>query len=233
MPIFISGLIIIGSILCLFYLGILWFNMPSRKNYPVRGIDVSHHQGSIDWEKVKSAGIDFVFIKATEGVKSKDEFFSRNWKNAKKAGLKVGAYHFFSFRSSGKAQAGNFLSMVPDETSMLPPVIDLEFVGNSKLIPADKIICEELKKYIDEIESRYHLQPVFYLTRDSYEKFFRGRFEKYQVWIRDIFFKPSLPDEKSWLFWQYSCFGRVDGIQGYVDVNIFNGNWNNFQIRFK
>ena len=79
------------------------------KSYDVVGIDVSHYQGKIDWNMIEKQKIDFAFIKATEGSSHIDECFEDNWSNAQDTSLKIGAYHFFSFESSGKKQAKLFL----------------------------------------------------------------------------------------------------------------------------
>ena len=98
----------------------------SLDNYPVRGIDVSHHQGEIDWHKIKSQNISFAYIKATEGGDFKDPQFKKNWDHALEAGLRVGAYHFFRPETDGVLQAENFISSVPEYKNMLPPAIDVE-----------------------------------------------------------------------------------------------------------
>ena len=141
--------------------GYLRFNYPKISQYPVRGIDVSHHQGKIEWNKVKQENIHFVYIKATEGGDFKDLEFKRNWNEASKVGLLKGAYHFF-----------------------------------------------------------YILQ-IMYITYDSYDKYLKGNIGKCKVWIRDVFFTPDMPYGLDWTFWQYADHGRVNGINGPVDLNVF------------
>src|SRR3990172_4519727 len=96
--------------------------------YPVVGIDVSNHQGVIDWPKVRASGIAFAYIKATEGGDFRDKSFERNWQDSAKAGMPRGAYHFFTACKSGAEQAGNFIAAVPRESGSLPPVIDVEHI---------------------------------------------------------------------------------------------------------
>ena len=110
--------------------GVFRFNYPSASSFSSEGIDVSHHQGEIDWPSIPKERISFAYIKATEGGDWKDKNFLSNWNGAKQAGLKVGAYHFFTLCRNGKTQARNFIDYVPNESSMLAPVIDLEYVGN-------------------------------------------------------------------------------------------------------
>lgn len=101
--IFIIGtvLIIIITILLLWYNGVIIFNYPSEKRYEVRGVDVSSYQGDINWKVLAKQGISFAFIKATEGSSFLDENFKENYENAISTDLKIGVYHFFSFDSNG------------------------------------------------------------------------------------------------------------------------------------
>ena len=105
----ILGLAVIAALI---YAGIIQLNRPSREAYPVRGVDVSHYQGNIDWNKLEAQGIMFAFIKATEGSSHTDSMFQANWENVAQTELRAGAYHFFSFESSGQTQAENFINTV-------------------------------------------------------------------------------------------------------------------------
>ncbi len=220
------SLLVLG-LLILF--GHIWFVDPSRDIYPMRGIDVSEHQEDIDWEMVKGEGFGFAFIKSTEGMDHRDEYFTRNWEGTREAGLIRGAYHFFTFRSPGIEQAKNFIATVPVEEGCLPPTIDLEFAGNSSEVPTREELQKELGDFIDEIKRHYGRRPVLYVDYDSYEAFIVGEFEECIIWIRDLFNTPQLSDGRPWLFWQYNCRGRVDGIEGYVDLNVFNGDESEFR----
>ena len=206
------------------YLAGMWrFNYPPKETYPVRGIDVSHHQGAINWERIKGEGIDFVYMKATEGSDHKDREFLDNWQAASRIGIIKGAYHFFTFCKSGGEQAANFISTVPVEPNALPPAIDFEFSGNCKARPKKEALAKELTAFIRAIEKRYGQSPIFYVTYDSYEAYIKGAFPAYHVWIRDIYRKPHISDREYWAFWQYANRGRVKGMSGLVDLNVFNG----------
>ena len=116
-----AGLLAVG--------GILWFlwlprYRPALKPNERYGVDVSHHQGSIDWNRVASAGMSFAYIKATEGGDLLDPAFARNWSGAEEAGLDRGAYHFFTLCSPAEDQAANFLRSVPPQPPMLPRVLE-------------------------------------------------------------------------------------------------------------
>jgi lysozyme len=199
------------------------FNYPPQWRYPVRGIDISHHQGAINWEQVKRNGIDFVYMKATEGGDHKDREFPDNWRAASRIGLVKGAYHFFTFCTPGSEQAANFIATVPREPNTLPPAIDCEFSGNCKARPKKETVAKELTVFIRAIEKRYGQSPIFYVTYDSYEAYIKGAFPAYHVWIRDIYAKPQISDRLYWTFWQYANRGHVKGIRGLVDLDVFNG----------
>ncbi|MEM1008274.1 MAG: GH25 family lysozyme, partial [Myxococcota bacterium] len=133
---------IVRAFSILFLLGVAWLGMvgqrglqcnnPLRTRYPIRGIDVSHHQGRIRWSKIKSQEIRFAYLKATEGKDFIDRRFLENWRLARRAKIITGAYHFFTFCSSGKAQAEHFWSFLPKGQKMLIPAVDVEFGGNCR-----------------------------------------------------------------------------------------------------
>ena len=116
------------------YKGYILLNHPSRLRYPVRGVDVSHYQGDIDWNAFERQGIEFAYIKATEGSGMVDDRFWENWDKAREAGIKAGAYHFFSFDSPAQGQFENFVRAVPAYREMLPPTVDFEFYGDKKSV---------------------------------------------------------------------------------------------------
>ena len=109
-----------------------------RNKYPILGIDVSAHNGDIDFNKVKADGYTFVFIKASEGEDYHDSKFLTNYENARKAGLKVGAYHFFRKKTDGLNQAKNFLEMVAGRNLDLPLVVDVEDWSNDEQIKDER-----------------------------------------------------------------------------------------------
>jgi lysozyme len=206
-----------GVLVVLDFFGIIWHNAPFARQFEVKGLDVSHHQNDIDWKKVANTKkYTFVFIKATEGHDFIDDEFADNWKEAKEQGFLVGAYHFFSTRSSGAEQAQYFISTVPREDNSLPPVIDVE-ISTAK----DKEkVHQELSALAQKLEEHYRKKPIFYVTYATYESFIKGKFDTYSIWIRDIWKKPA---SDHWALWQYSNRGRVPGITTYVDQNVFRG----------
>ena len=217
----------------LWYNGIIWLNTPSKSKYPVRGVDVSSYQGDIDWETLSRQGIDFAFIKATEGSGYADTYFRNNYKNAADTDIRIGAYHFFSFDSPGKTQAENFIRTVPVTDDMLPPVIDLEYYGEHGVNPPDK---EETRENLKEMSyllyEHYGMRPIIYVTDITYERYIKGFFQDNDIWYRSIFRTAKLSDGRQWTFWQYSNRGRLKGYEGaeqYIDLNVFNGSIEDFE----
>ena len=141
------------SILLVLMAAVLWWGYKNRTSifhwmrgeivvnhdkYPIVGIDVSAHNGDIDFEKVRADGYTFVIIKASEGVDHHDSKFDINFDNARKAGLKVGAYHFFRKNTDGLNQAKNFLETIGWRKLDLPLVIDVEDWSNDKNVKDDR-----------------------------------------------------------------------------------------------
>lgn len=185
----------------------------------MRGIDVSHHQGDIDWQRVAADDVAFAIIKATEGGDHIDDAFATNLSEARAAGLVVGAYHFFTFCRPGADQAKNFLAVVPRGEPMLPPVVDIEFGGNCPRRLTPEELRAELDAFLAPVEAHFGKQAIIYLIGeavDRYETVMPAR----ERWVRSLVRHPG--DEK-WIYWQYHNRGRVDGIDGAVDLNVLQG----------
>ena len=228
--------IAVASICCsvalLYYFGVLKYNNPSLTQYPVRGVDVSSYQGDINWEILSQQSIAFAFIKATEGSSSVDRCFEINFNNALQTDLRVGAYHFFSFDSSGETQADNFIANVPKARATLPPVVDFEFYADKKKNPPNPYnLREELNILLNRLENRYEVKPIIYATKESYNLYLSGYYDGYDIWVRSVFTAPKSFENQSWTFWQYTNRERLDGYKGterYIDMNVFNGTADEF-----
>ncbi|MCC8194321.1 MAG: glycoside hydrolase family 25 protein [Deltaproteobacteria bacterium] len=208
------------------YTGRIQFNSPSRAVFPVRGIDVSHHQGAVDWPELARQDLRFVYIKATEGGDFKDPRFADNWREANKAGFAVGAYHFFLPGRTGLEQAGNFIGSVPRQADALPPALDVECPVEPPG-PQREIVRARIAECLARLEAHYGKIPVIYTTYEAYAGYIHGGFARYPLWIRSVF---STPDTamlgREWLIWQYSSRGRLTGYSGrerFIDLNVFNG----------
>jgi lysozyme len=215
----------------LFFL--LQFDYPFPWRYPVRGLDISRHQGTINWKELGASGkVDFVYMKATEGGDYVDPLYSTNWQAAKKNAIVRGAYHFYSLHKPGVPQADHFLRTVKPEQGDLPPAIDLEFETGARRPPEKKRFRAELAAFDKKISEVYGYSPVYYLNEDFYRYYFTDRPVKKRLWIRGIYHKPAVMKQSGWLFWQYCDFGRVDGIREKVDLNVFNGGKKDFARLF-
>lgn len=193
--------------------------------YEVRGIDISAHNGDIDFAKVKQDSIDFIFIKASEGTDFRDKKFVANYDSAANYGIPAGAYHFFRYDKDGVEQAVNLHKALDGRNPTLGVVIDLEDTGN----PNDGIpdvVVHNLFEMIDYL-NLCGLRVMIYTNKDGYNQFLRKEFSGFPLWICS--FKQN-PIDAEWTFWQYNHWGNVKGINGYVDLNVYNGTrlaWNN------
>lgn len=206
-----------------------WKALYGNVTYPagtVRGIDISHYQDNINWDKLRNAQIQgspvsFVFVKATEGTNILDENFNQNFFNAKKNDMIRGAYHFYSTSSSAKAQAKYYCKMVQLDENDLPPILDVEKINN--LTP--KQLQKEVLTWMNIVEKHYGTTPILY----TYYKFRKDylnspEFDRYPYWIAH-YYVDSLEYKGDWKFWQHTDAGKVDGIKGNVDINLFNGTY--------
>lgn len=192
---------------------------PDRIRFPLRGIDVSHHQGKIDWRRVAADDVTFAVIKATEGGDHVDDAFAANLREARAAGLAVGAYHFFTFCRPGADQAKNFISVVPRDGPLLPPVVDIEFGGNCPQRPSPEQLNAELLAFLGPVEAAFGKPAIVYLTDDAATAY-AGQIAARPLWLRSLLLEPGSDD---WVYWQYHNRGRVDGIDGDVDLNVLQG----------
>ena len=183
--------------------------------------------GEIDWPTLAGQSLSFAFIKATEGSGFTDPRFSYNWEEARKTALRVGAYHFFSYDSPGKTQADNFIAAVPREPGALPPVVDVEFYGDKAADPpAAADVHPQLDALLRRLEAHYGVRPILYATGKAYRLYLEGRYDDYDLWIRDVYFTPSLSASRPWTFWQYADNARLQGYTGRepcIDMNVFSG----------
>lgn len=188
--------------------------------YTVRGVDVSHYQGRIDWKAVASEGIGFAYIKATEGSDWRDSYFVENWKQSAAQRIPRGAYHFFRLTASGKAQAENFLATVPVDPGAMPPVVDLELGGNSSDRPRVEALRAELDTLLSRLRQAYGKEPVLYTDEEFYRSYLVG-YPIRRLWISSLIMRPPAFAASSWLFWQFTERGRVRGIETLVDIDVF------------
>lgn len=179
------------------------------------GIDLSHHNGRVNWDALSSAPLDFVYLKATEGRDWKDTRFQENWLAASERGWHVGAYHFYLLCRNGAAQAENFIQSVEVREGTLPPAVDLEYAHNCAPDRSKVAVRAEIRAFLDALESEYGAPPVLYTTPDFHRDWLAGHFPGHPVWMRSL----SGPPDGEVLIWQYSMKGQVPGVDGFVDLN--------------
>jgi lysozyme len=204
----------------------LYGDVSYPEGYEIHGIDISHHQGKIDWETLKNEGqinefpIRFVMIKATEGATKVDENFEDNFYQARECGFTRGAYHFYSVHSSAKDQAAFFINKVKLENGDLPPVLDVEHKPKNL---SDSAFKASVKEWLDIVERHYGVKPIIYTYYKFKTQYLSDSiFDAYPYWIAHYYVE-KVEYQGAWKFWQHTDVGRLPGIKGYVDFNIYNG----------
>ena len=206
----------------------LYGDLSSPEGYEIHGIDISHYQGDIDWEVLRNQGmidkcpVRFVMIKATEGTDHIDSKFKVNFEQSLEYGFTRGAYHFYSVHSSAKDQADFFIQNVKLEKGDLPPVLDVEHKPKNQ---TDEEFKTSVQEWLDIVEQHYQVKPIIY----TYYKFKLSylndpQFDEYPYWIAH-YYVDSVEYKGAWKFWQYTDVGKLPGIKGYVDLNIYNGSY--------
>lgn len=197
------------------------------EGYEIHGIDISHYQGKIDWEQLKNAMIKgcpvrFVIIKSTEGSSRLDEKFRENFNQARDFGFIRGVYHFWSNKSTAREQAYYFLDQVHLTDGDLPPVLDIEHK------PADKSVEDfqrDVLTWLHIVEDKYHVKPIIYTYYKFKEQYLSAPvFDDYPYWIAH-YYVDKVQYKGKWKFWQHTDVGKLPGIKGYVDFNIYNGSY--------
>jgi len=203
------------------------FSAPTPSQFAVHGIDAARFQTNINWNTARRNGVNFAFIKATEGGDLLDVEFKTHWRGAGRAGVARGAYHFYYFCTTPEVQAKWFIKNVP-RSNMLPPVLDMEWNPFSptcaKVRPPAAEVQRQMRTWLRIVEAHYGQRPIIYTTPRFYKENNLASFRGYEYWLRTTAKTPreAFPGQ-NWRFWQYSATGIIDGIKGEVDLNAFNG----------
>ncbi len=233
----IGGLVVVTFYIWLFYyffvgpFGFRWRALYGDPKYPggyeTRGIDISHYQGDIDWELLRNAMIEkcpirFILIKATEGTGSIDPKFVDNFTQAREYGYIRGAYHFWSNKSSAREQAYFFLNNVKLAVGDLPPVLDVEHKPKDVSV---EDFQRDILTWLHIVEDKYHVKPILYTYYKFKNTYLNTEvFDDYPYWIAH-YYVDEIEYNGAWKFWQHTDAGRLPGINGYVDFNIYNGSY--------
>jgi lysozyme len=181
---------------------------PAALWYDVIGVDVSHHQGAIDWGTLKAGGVAFAYIKATEGSRTRDREFQGNWRGATAAGMPRGAYHYLSWCQSGRDQAQNFIRTVPRDAGTLPPALDAEEMAVACPGGHGVDIVAEIDDFLKTVETHYGRRPVVYVTAGFYVAYLEGKKAGTErFWVRSLLLPPAI-ERGHWQFWQFHNRGR-------------------------
>ncbi len=234
----IGGATIVALYIYFFYyifvgpFGLRWRALYGDVSYPegfeIHGIDISHHQGDIDWQELRDKGtinklpIRFIMIKATEGATKVDENFKENFFQSREYGFTRGAYHFYSVHSPAKAQAEFFLKTVKLENGDLPPVLDVEHKPKKQ---SDAEFKKSILQWLNIVERHYGVKPIIYTYYKFKTRYLNDPvFNSYPYWIAH-YYVDKVEYDGEWKFWQHTDVGRLPGIRGNVDFNIYNGSF--------
>jgi lysozyme len=190
----------------------------------IPGIDVSHHNGNVDWSRVAQAGIVFAFVKATEGSNVVDTHFEANYAGMKTNQILRGAYHFFRPSLDAQAQAANFLKRVPKlAAGDLPAALDVEVSDGQ----TPHTIVDGVQKWLNTVGAALGCVPLIYTSASLWNENVGSKsFSKFPLWVAHYTNNstPNLPAGfADYAFWQYSESGNVAGVTGSVDLDRFKG----------
>ena len=199
----------------------------------IYGIDVSHHQGKIEWGKVKkwkNKKLDFVYIKATEGATYIDKKYKTNIKEAKENDFLVGSYHYFRTTSSIENQFQNFIKTIDKSEQDLIPLIDVEEKTNW----TNKEFHKNFKAFLNMVENYFGQKPMIYTVNSFYNLNLSGKYKEYHFLIgRYGENAPNMRDKTSWTIWQFSETGKVEGIPKDVDIDMLNDKYDLQDLRIE
>ena len=205
--------------------------MPDCHDGPVTpGIDVSYYQETIDWQRVKRAGIKFAFIRLSDGATLRDTMFDTNWVEAERAGIIRGAYQFFRPDENVDAQADLMIAaMAHLGHDDLPPVIDVEVDGG--LAPAE--VAKRATRWIDRVRDKLGVEPIVYTGNDMWKSGGSDPLGTQALWLAHYTQGcPMVPPPWThWTFWQHTDRGAVPGIDGPVDLDLFAGTFGDLHER--
>lgn len=189
---------------------------PLTENY-TQGVDVSAHQGRIEWDALARTDVRFAYIKASEGGTFVDPRFAANWRDAGRAGIRRGAYHRFTLCRSAAAQAANFIRTVPRAGDALPAAVDVENFQDC----SSREAVAQIEAFLDAVEAHYGARPILYVTRQFHDTHERD-FPRERFWIRSLYAPPEFR-RADWVIWQHHNHAQRPGIDAPVDLDAFRG----------
>ncbi|MBQ3348530.1 hypothetical protein IJG90_03385 [Candidatus Saccharibacteria bacterium] len=202
-----------------------------------REVDVSSYQEKVDFGLLQEQGVEFAYIKATEGEAHVDDSFKTKWEAATLAGVPVGAYHYFSYYASGAEQAENFIATMGELVEgRLIPAVDMELTVDEVYEPPEvSEVVKGLKAFLAVVEEKYGVKPLIYAQKDYYDKYLAADFAEYPRWVRNVFYPALIDYGEEWMMWQYDDRGELKGYDGekYIDMNVINNTFGLDALKIK
>lgn len=192
------------------------------------GIDVSHFQGNVNWEEVKTTRFKFAYSKATQGMGFVDPKFAVNENGSGKVGLHHGAYHFYIAGDDPMKQAQLFIKTCKElDNNTLPPMLDLEQGGVQKAVNP-KQFQQDVFTWLKEVEAALNIKPIIYTnTPFSNQYLNHPDFANYPLWLAEYGVKePRIPNtwtQKGWFIWQRTDRAKVENSVTTFDGDTLNG----------
>tara|TARA_R110000772_G_scaffold14520_17_gene41967 strand:- start:16699 stop:17364 length:666 start_codon:yes stop_codon:yes gene_type:complete len=215
-----AGLIIIVLIIIAFVLrniAVGW--APPRDQYPVQGVSVDASQGKITWHVAGATGVDFAYIRATNGAEERDPRFAENIKGARDAGIRYGAVHEYDLCRLATDQATAFVTTVPREENILPPAVRLAYDNGCTDRPGRALVLSELNTFLNQIEGHSGKPAIIIVSKIFEEDYNISSGINRTFWLEGNFFPPDYAT-KPWVMWRASDMRRISGIEGPVNWNV-------------
>ena len=188
---------------------------PSRAEYPVQGIVVTQSNGHPNWAELGATGVDFAYITAVEGARTRDAEFQANLAGAQDAGIRFGALHHFDICRLASDQATMFITSVPRNESALPPAVQLDFSDTCKGRPNRALILSELATFLNQIEAHSGTPAILLLTREFEKEYQVSKSIDRTVWLEGNWLTPDY-SARPWVMWTANLQRRIDGVDGPV-----------------
>ena len=192
---------------------------PPRDQYPVQGISVDAGNGEITWHVVGATGVDFAYIRATNGAEARDPRFIENIAGARAAGIRYGAIHDYNMCRLANEQAAMFVTTVPRDDNILPPAVRLAYDNGCDDRPGRPLILSELNTFLNQIEGHSGKPAIIILSKQFEEEYSISSGINRTFWLEENFFPPDYA-ARPWVMWRASDMRRIDGVDGPVDWNV-------------
>lgn len=187
---------------------------------PLRGIDVSHYSGAVDWEAVRGAGYDFAYVKATEGVDSPDPAFADHWRRLGELGVPRGAYHFYVTEDDPEEQARFFLEIAGLRPGDLAPAVDIELIGHG----TKPGLAERLQTFLEIVARETGVRPIVYTSPKFWNAHLTSAFGDHPLWVAEYGVpEPQVPTGwERWTLWQHRDDHSIPGVEKDADLSVLH-----------